>query len=351
MENPWFAQKNSSDAAIALVKNFIYQIKFQVSQATIEEDISRLKEFPFISFQNISAVLEKWGIKTIVYDWSTENLHQLPSPSILFIDEVNAGVEVGAFVMFTNAVNNNITYLHTRKGWVTELLTDFDLKWRKVALSILKIDTEGEPNFFEKETAYMERKKANPDLNHLRIKEDFLTDIECKHVIDLANTRFKRSLLGEDRVEGEGRTSYTAELHECNNDPVLSAIRKKVSNFLGLPESHFEHFQCVSYALNQEYQPHFDTFDTKTEKGKKIVEESGQRKFTVLVYLNDDFEGGSTHFPVMDVLVKPKKRKAVIFDNLNDKGDVMPCALHAGLPVTSGKKIAMNIWVRNKPMV
>lgn len=189
----------------------------------------------------------------------------------------------------------------------------------------------------------------NPDLKNVTIHDDFLTDDECKYIIDLAETVFEPSkLMGEENFVGFGRNSRTAFLM-FREDKILNGIKKRASELIKLPESHFEFFQCVSYDPGQEYAHHFDTFDENTESGRKEIEEWGQRKYTLLAYLNDDFEGGCTQFPNLNLSVQPKKRSVIVFNNLDENEKVIGEAFHAGLPVTAGRKYAMNIWVRNKP--
>lgn len=183
----------------------------------------------------------------------------------------------------------------------------------------------------------------------IEIHDDFLTNDECKYIIDLSETVFEPSkLMGEENFVGYGRNSRSAFL-TFREDKVLNEIRKRASALINLPESHFEFFQCVSYDVGQEFAHHFDTFDPKIESQKKQIEEWGQRKYTLLAYLNDDFEGGETGFPNANLMVKPKKRSVVVFNNLDENEDVLPSAFHAGLPVTKGRKYAMNIWVRTNP--
>jgi len=70
----------------------------------------------------------------------------------------------------------------------------------------------------------------------------------------------------------------------------------------------------------------------------------------MLAYLNDDFEGGGTYFPDLNYMVHPKKRRVVIFNNLDEEGNTLKkAAWHGGLPITTGRKYAINMWVRNKP--
>jgi prolyl 4-hydroxylase len=183
----------------------------------------------------------------------------------------------------------------------------------------------------------------------LSVYDDFLTDDECKYIIELSEPLFAPSqLMGEENYVGFGRSSRTAFL-VFREDKILNDIRKRASELIKLPESHFEFFQCVSYDPGQEIQHHFDTFDERTESGRKEIESWGQRKYTLLAYLNDDFEGGNTVFPKLDLSVQPKKRSVVVFNNLDENDNVLGEAFHAGLPVITGRKYALNMWVRNKP--
>lgn len=127
---------------------------------------------------------------------------------------------------------------------------------------------------------------------------------------------------------------------------MLNSIRAKSSKLIEMPEENFESFQVVAYAIGQEFQNHYDTFAEDLPIGKEHLARGAQRKYTMLVYLNDAFEGGATHFPNLDRIVHPKQGRVLIFDNLDEQGKVVEASLHAGLPVFKGKKYAMNIWVR-----
>jgi prolyl 4-hydroxylase len=75
---------------------------------------------------------------------------------------------------------------------------------------------------------------------------------------------------------------------------------------------------------------------------------SGPRIYTYLIYLNDDYEGGETAFPKLNIAVKPKKGKCVVFQNTlpQPDGRIPLEALHGGNPVTSGNKWICNKWIR-----
>ena len=80
---------------------------------------------------------------------------------------------------------------------------------------------------------------------------------------------------------------------------------------------------------------------------KDFLKRGGHRIATMVIYLNDDFEGGSTRFINLDRNIKPKKYGSIYFHTL-DKNEKKchPYGLHAGLPVTSGNKYIANIWIR-----
>ena len=60
------------------------------------------------------------------------------------------------------------------------------------------------------------------------------------------------------------------------------------------------------------------------------------RYFTVLCYLNDDFEGGQTRFPSLNHSVKPAPGKAIIFPSKY---------FHQGEPVLIGEKYILVSWL------
>ena len=75
----------------------------------------------------------------------------------------------------------------------------------------------------------------------------------------------------------------------------------------------------------------------------------GQRLWTALVYLNDGFEGGETHFPRLDYSVKPRLGRLLVFQNTYRGSDIKhDLAEHAALPVISGEKYAFNLWFRER---
>ena len=78
--------------------------------------------------------------------------------------------------------------------------------------------------------------------------------------------------------------------------------------------------------------------------------EHGGRKYTVLIYLNDDYEGGETHFKILDTKIKGNTGDIVFFKNmLKDSQQSDPNSIHSGTPIKSGEKWLLNLWIRDRP--
>jgi prolyl 4-hydroxylase len=99
-----------------------------------------------------------------------------------------------------------------------------------------------------------------------------------------------------------------------------------------------EDLQVVHYETGGYYKDHFDT-DFKSMDGQRI--------YTFIIALNDDYEGGETEFPILNKKFRLKTGDALFFQNLNNNGSFTPKALHGGRPVKSGEKWICNLWIRD----
>ena len=179
---------------------------------------------------------------------------------------------------------------------------------------------------------------------------DFINEHECDAFISAARGKLKPSTVISDEkfISHQARTSENCWLEHDSNE-VVHEVSKRLSILVQMPIRNAEQYQIVYYGPGSEYKPHFDSFDINTKEGKKNWEPGGQRILTVLAYLNDVEEGGGTGFPNLDFEVKPKKGDVLVFHNtLKDSTEIHPNSLHAGLPVVSGEKWAINLWFRER---
>jgi prolyl 4-hydroxylase len=164
---------------------------------------------------------------------------------------------------------------------------------------------------------------------------------------------------------------------------------ERAASFQGIPTGRLEPLQVVRYPLNGYFKHHYDWFSQDESNsaescvGDYYCDQMGNRESTFFVYLTGEEEGvggGETEFPYLEVPEsinkkwcefldcdagriekgvneselnggvrwKPKAGNAVFWENLDGDGRGIEEVLHAGLSVTGGTKIGMNIWTREQ---
>jgi prolyl 4-hydroxylase len=164
-------------------------------------------------------------------------------------------------------------------------------------------------------------------------KNNFITYDDCDELIRISENKFE-----EAQVSG-GERGYRIASYVWVDDkePISIKLKEITSIETRLPVSNMEKINVVKYDVDGEYKEHHDFFNDS---------KNSQRVKTVLFYLNDDFEGGQTDFPILNIRVEPVKSKVIIWDNIKEDGSLDYDTLHAGLPVTSGTKYIATIWIR-----
>ena len=174
-----------------------------------------------------------------------------------------------------------------------------------------------------------------------RVWKNFLTPQECDEIIKTSQPQLKESTVSQKRVVDEKiRKSETCFLEY--KIPVVGKLVDRVCWWLGRPSENAEKLQVVRYKPGGFYNVHQDSscFVDETSENERL--------YTVLVCLNDGFEGGETEFPEIGEKFKLKKGDALFFNTLNSARRCDKRADHAGKPVTSGEKWIANVWVRQK---
>lgn len=341
----WYPERGLHDNAIAVLKNYILHTGVPVTFSSVEQAVKLKSGYPYTSLSDLGAILKYWRVETKVVKVSISDFTRVYFPAIAYINS-----SAGTFVLLYRLSEGRLLYIHPRVGWVEESVEEFFTKSQGILLLAIPVKGCGEDGFEEKRAGELAHQIGNSPQKIVSEIPGFLSNADCKHLIAIATPLFQCSevVSAESPEAHEGRSSYTAMLNQ-HNDPLLDNIYQRASGLLQLPVGHLEYGQCVSYTKGQEYQAHFDTVDEQTAMGQMLARQYGQRAVTMLIYLNDDFQGGETYFPLLDHKVTPTQGKAVVFRNLAEGDKVNPLALHAGLPVFSGRKYAMNIWGWTKP--
>jgi prolyl 4-hydroxylase len=183
----------------------------------------------------------------------------------------------------------------------------------------------------------------------LVVFDDFLSDEECRALIELAAPRMSRSLTVDVQTGGEethqSRTSQ-GMFFERGESELVSRIEARIAHLLGWPVQNGEGLQVLRYEAGAEYLPHFDYFDPAAPGTSAILQRGGQRVATLIMYLHEPEAGGATVFPDAALSVLPKRGSAVFFSYSLPHPDSL--TLHGGAPVLSGEKWIATKWLRER---
>ncbi len=182
--------------------------------------------------------------------------------------------------------------------------------------------------------------RADPEI---RFFAGFFTPQECAYLSDLAQPLLQPSVVIDPRsgafVENPIRTSTAAAFPFVMETPVLNALNNRIAAATNTNYRQGEPLQVLSYAPGQQYRLHSDA-----------IPAGNQRIVTLLVYLNEGYEGGETEFPQLQLTVRGRVGDALMFRNVDKTGRPHPQAVHAGKPVLAGCKRLASKWIREQPL-
>ena len=120
---------------------------------------------------------------------------------------------------------------------------------------------------------------------------------------------------------------------EYGDDSYFDSLTQRVADFFNVPN-----LMCVEPFPMMKYKPG-DYFNWHSDLTGGFAT---QRTATMIMYLNDDFEGGHTCFQHLGLTVCPKRGSALVYYYTPAEP-----LLHCGEAVTSGTKFILNAFVRN----
>jgi hypothetical protein len=166
------------------------------------------------------------------------------------------------------------------------------------------------------------------------IKDNFLSNVACETIIEQAELEgFEKSQVikeGQNVHDDYSRSSSTVWFKDTWH--ITDMLHKYIPEIKKLK---VEGWQLLRYNTSEEFKAHFDCLSREKD-----------RLFTVLIYLNDNFEGGETQFVNKKVTINPLQGRLIMWKNLSS-GKCDPLSLHAGNPVKSGTKYILVNWLIN----
>ena len=171
----------------------------------------------------------------------------------------------------------------------------------------------------------------------------FFTAAECAYLSEAAGPLFEPAPTVDERtgrlIMNPVRTSDTAVFPWVAENPAVHALNRRIAAASATGPEQGEPLQVLRYRPGQQYKPHIDA----------IPGLDNQRVLTMLVYLNQDFQGGETRFLNSGLTLSGRTGDAILFENVDAAGRPDPDAVHAGLPVTTGVKFLASRWIRQRP--
>ncbi len=181
--------------------------------------------------------------------------------------------------------------------------------------------------------------------------DGFLSAAECDsilHELDAAywqeSLTYKKQATGVYRDElTDFRVSQTAHQEWFSDDlnKILAKTEKRLQKIFHFKIPNLEAWQATDYPLKGRFDYHLDA-------GYWDNHYAGDRILTFLLYLTTPLKGGGTHFRALDIYVKAKKGKLLIWENLFTNGDPNYGMIHSSVPLLGGKKTTLVSWQREK---
>ncbi|KAI0598666.1 2OG-Fe(II) oxygenase superfamily protein [Biscogniauxia sp. FL1348] len=199
---------------------------------------------------------------------------------------------------------------------------------------------------------------------------NFLTEAEQAHLREITKDTFRKSAVADSSGAEGLRQTRTSQSTNVPRDEIVRCIEERALLFQGfdMPRAHLEPVQLVKYAKGEHYHFHTDWFTNAAHATSAM---GGNRLSSFFAYVTaENVTGGGTNFPMVPapqnrrwcefvdcdepwengVTFRPVVGNAVFWQNMLEDGTGDQRTLHAGLPVTSGSKLGMNIWTRQGPL-
>lgn len=180
----------------------------------------------------------------------------------------------------------------------------------------------------------------------LLILRRVLNPLECADLIALIDAGRRPSTIADANGDPLFRTSETCDLP--STAAMVATLDARLAALTGIDPACGEPLQGQRYAPGQQFKAHTDYFEPDGEDFARFCTQSGQRTWTVMLYLNAVDAGGATRFVHANKIVQPEPGKLLAWNNQHTDGSVNPNTLHQGMPVRKGVKYVITKWYRER---
>ncbi|MBX3431679.1 MAG: 2OG-Fe(II) oxygenase [Hyphomonadaceae bacterium] len=204
--------------------------------------------------------------------------------------------------------------------------------------------------------AWIDSRPAKLIINTPRIgmATGFLAPDLCAWMIEKARPLQKPALVYHHSkgagVADPSRSNTVAIFTILDLDVPMVLLRNRVARTLNVPVLFLERFSVFRYLAGQRFTSHVDYLDPSLTQFADDLRQNGQRVATFLVYLNEEFEAGETHFLRIGQRLKGRTGDGLFFYNLDANGHLDRMTIHEGVAPTSGEKWLLSQFIRDKDL-
>jgi len=181
------------------------------------------------------------------------------------------------------------------------------------------------------------------------LAEKITTPEVCDWLISRSIGKYTPSMMfnGQRSVFLATRTCSDFVFTLAEGGVIMLLLRTRISLVTNLKLEQMEPPQIFHYALGQEIKAHYDSlYDGEHAYGREGNYE-GDRLATLLLYLNDGYEGGDLEFVKVGYRYKGKAGDAIFFASMRD-GKPDKQSLHGAGPITKGEKYILSQWIHDR---
>jgi prolyl 4-hydroxylase len=175
----------------------------------------------------------------------------------------------------------------------------------------------------------------------------------CDYLVGLSAPHLRRAAVNDiehgERQLHDMRTNSDFTFAAGNCDVLLRLVEHRIALAAELPHDHQEASVVLHYRPGETYEDHYDFIDPQIAAFHADLDARGQRTATALIYLNEDYDAGETHFPLLLRRFRGSKGEALVWRNVRPDGEPERRTLHAGLPPSRGEKWVLSKWIRSRP--
>ena len=147
--------------------------------------------------------------------------------------------------------------------------------------------------------------------------------------------------LEQTRVPARNSMTVTAGKWSVRAESILRRIERSLEKQFSIVTSRLEEWQVTRYMKREYYDFHLDCGYWKRDP-------AGERRRTVLIYLDSPLQGGGTFFRALNLKIPAVAGRIVVWNNLLSNGNCNHAMIHAGLPVIRGIKTILITWERER---